>query len=204
MRRGRRVAPPPASAPRIPVGRALSLFLALSLGLPLAASARADELRAAAPDPDPRVQRARAVLEPFQARLQAALQDGIARGPEAAIDACRERAPAIAAEVAPPGVEIGRTSHKLRNPANAPRAWVAPLLAQAVAEPAAAKPQVVALGGGRVGYVEPIRLQPMCLLCHGETLAPPIAERVRALYRQDRAVGFRVDDLRGLFWVELP
>jgi hypothetical protein len=186
----------------------LVALLVLALALPLA-GARADAVRAPAVAPpaaaaDARAPRAAALLRAFQSRLQAALQEGLARGPEAAIDACRARAPAIAAELSPPGVEMGRTSHKLRNPANAPRPWVAPLLARAVADPASARPERVELGGGRIGYVEPIRLQPTCLLCHGEMLAPPLAARIRALYPQDQATGFRVGDLRGLFWVELP
>jgi hypothetical protein len=62
----------------------------------------------------------------------------------------------------------------------------------------------VDLGGGRVGYVEPIEVQPLCLACHGEALAEPVRARLEALYPHDRAVGFRAGDFRGLFWAELP
>ena len=147
--------------------------------------------------------RGAAVLAPFKTELQAALREGLERGPEHAIEVCRVRAPELAAEAAGPGVEIGRTSHRLRNPANAPRPWVAPLLAAFVADPAAAGPRTVSLPDGRTGYVEPIPTQAMCLVCHGETLAPAVQERLQALYPADEAVGFREGDLRGLFWAEL-
>ena len=54
-------------------------------------------------------------------RLMTAMQDG---GPGAAIEVCRDAAPKIAAEVSEEqGLTIGRTSHKLRNPENAPPSW---------------------------------------------------------------------------------
>lgn len=187
-----------SSAPaRAAAQRAASALLALALGaLPVAAAEAETDVEAAA--------RGAAAIAPFRAQLQAALQEGLAGGVENAIAVCRDRAPALAVEAAAPGVALGRTSHRLRNPANAPRAWVDPLLARAVAEAASARPAVVRLADGRVGYVEPIFVQPPCLACHGETIAPPIAARLRALYPEDRAVGFRAGDFRGLFWAELP
>jgi hypothetical protein len=62
----------------------------------------------------------------------------------------------------------------------------------------------VALPGERSGYVEPIGVQPLCLTCHGESLAPDLASRIEELYPADRAVGYRVGDLRGVFWAEFP
>ena len=46
----------------------------------------------------------------------------------AAIDACRVEAPRIAERVGAAGVAAGRTSHRLRNPANAPEPWMVPPL----------------------------------------------------------------------------
>jgi hypothetical protein len=149
--------------------------------------------------------RAAAVLKPFKQQLQQALREGLAEGPVEAIGACRLRAPEIAASLSKDGVRVGRTSHKLRNPANASPSWVAPVLARYLAEPKGARtPSSVALPDGRSGYVEPIVTQPLCLTCHGESIAPALAARIRALYPEDRATGFREGDLRGVFWVELP
>lgn len=146
--------------------------------------------------------RGRDTVAPFKSRLMAALQAGLAGGTDRAIDACRVEAPAIAAASGGPGVAVGRSSHRLRNPANAPRPWVQPLLDGFVAAPATAAPRAVALPGGGVGYVEPIVLQPLCVTCHGATLAPAVQARIAALYPADQATGFAPGDLRGLFWVE--
>jgi hypothetical protein len=148
-------------------------------------------------------ERGAAVVLPFKQQLMAALTAALAEGgPERAIDACRLRAPELAREASVAGASVGRTSHRLRNPANAPRAWVAPLLAAYVAGGAEDEPRAVRLPSGGVGYVEPILVAPPCLACHGEALAPAVEARIRASYPDDRATGFRAGDFRGLFWVE--
>lgn len=138
-----------------------------------------------------------------KAGLDAELAKG---GPVGAIDACGALAAAAAKDAAKDGVRVGRTSTKLRNPQNAPLPWVAPLLA--AAELAAARgesieAQVVPLQDGRLGYVSPITLQPVCLTCHGATLAPPIAEALKAKYPSDQATGYGDGAFRGFFWAEL-
>jgi hypothetical protein len=143
-----------------------------------------------------------ATLRPFKRELLAALTAGLADGAANAIDVCRLQAPALAAAAGGAGITVGRTSHKLRNPANAPRAWLEPLLAARLADPGDREPRTVSLPGGGSGYVEPIYVQPMCLACHGESLAPEVQAELGKLYPQDQATGFREGDFRGLFWVE--
>ena len=143
-----------------------------------------------------------AVVRPFKRELMAALTAGLADGAVSSIDVCRLQAPELAAAAGSATIEVGRTSHRLRNPANAPRAWVEPLLAAYLADPADREPRTVGLPGGGTGYVEPIQIQPMCLACHGERLAPAVRAELGRLYPQDRATGFREGDFRGLFWVE--
>ena len=41
----------------------------------------------------------------------------------------------------------------------------------------------------------------LCLQCHGEAIAPPVAEKISALYPDDKATGFREGDIRGAFVV---
>ncbi|RIL05388.1 MAG: hypothetical protein DCC71_10670 [Proteobacteria bacterium] len=175
--------------------RALVPFLSaasLVLAAPLAAAQE-----------DPRIARGAAAVAPFQQQLMAALQEGLAQGPEAAIDACRVRAPELARAASSGGVRVGRTSHKLRNPANAPAPWMKPLLAGYLASPADRRPHAVDLPDGRVGYVQPILVQAPCLVCHGESIAEPLRAKLAALYPHDRATGFREGDFRGVFWAEL-
>ena len=131
--------------------------------------------------------------------LAAALKKG---GPPAAIAVCAERAPAIAAELGDPTLRIGRTSHKLRNPRNAPPSWVAPLLAEYEKNPALTASERL-IGPGRIGYLEPIRTAAPCLACHGQALDASVEEALAKRYPNDRATGFAAGDLRGLFWVEV-
>jgi RND family efflux transporter MFP subunit len=148
---------------------------------------------------------AAAAVAALRDALGAALREALARGPEAALDACRDAAPRLAAEAARPGVRVGRTSHRLRNPANAPEAWLLPWL-EAYRRGESQRPfQTVDLGAEGTGYVEPIHLAPLCATCHGENVDAALLEAIRARYPDDEAVGFRVGELRGLFWaIEAP
>jgi len=151
---------------------------------------------------EPDVARGAKLLEPFKAELQQALRQGLARGPVEAITACQLRAPEIAKDLSQGNVRLGRTSHRLRNPANAPPSWVSPILEAYLANPSEQTPTTVRLPNEKSGYVEPIPLQPLCLACHGSALAPDVAARIDELYPEDQAVGFEVGELRGVFWIE--
>jgi len=133
--------------------------------------------------------------------LAGALREALAQGPDAAIDACRVEAPRLAREVGSAEIAVGRTSHRLRNPANAPEDWMRPLLEEfRQAEPQPGSFRTVDLGARGTGYVEPIYLQPLCATCHGENVDPALAERLRERYPTDQATGFRGGEFRGLFW----
>lgn len=176
------------------------------LGL-LGAVALAGQLGCAGPPPEvpaSEIDRARAALEPFQQELVATLMTALADGPAHAISVCRVRAPEIAEGLAVDGVEMGRTSHRLRNPSNAPRAWVEPLLAWYLEHPDAREGRAVRIDAATFGYVEPIELKPFCLSCHGPSVEPELYASIRELYPEDEAVGFHAGELRGLFWVSMP
>jgi hypothetical protein len=147
-------------------------------------------------------ERGRTVLEPFKEELKTALVEGLEAGPEETIDVCRVLAPEIAEEASSNGLKIGRTSHRLRNPENAPKPWMEPLLEKYLKTPDMSEPEVVRLEGGGIGYAEPIYVKPMCLACHGKTITTGVASRLDEHYPTDRARGFEEGDFRGLFWVE--
>ena len=144
------------------------------------------------------------ILAEYKQALQGALRSGLADGPVEAIAACRSEAPEIAAALSQDGVRVGRASHRLRNPDNAAPAWVEPILAAYLAEPANLEPRTVTVSADLSGYAEPIVLQPLCTTCHGTNIPAEVAARIDELYPQDRAVGFEAGDLRGVFWVEFP
>ncbi|MCP5200501.1 MAG: DUF3365 domain-containing protein [Gammaproteobacteria bacterium] len=145
-----------------------------------------------------------AALAPFKQRLMATLGAALAAGAPAAVERCRLEAPAIPAAVAAPGIRVGRASNRLRNPDNVAPPWAAPLLAAYLDGSAEPQPLVVAIDDAHWGYVEPILVKPMCLACHGVALGKAVAEAVRTRYPADRATGYAVGDLRGVFWAELP
>ncbi len=152
-------------------------------------------------EPSPQTAAARETIATLRGELQNALRSALPEGPEAAVGACQEQAPAIAARLQGGGVRVGRTSHRLRNPANAPEAWMLPFLDEfGSGEPQPGAWRSVRLGPRQVGVVEPIYLKPLCATCHGEQVQPALLESIRARYPEDRATGFRVGELRGLFW----
>ena len=133
----------------------------------------------------------------------AALSAGMEQGPDAAIEVCKIQAPAIALSVSSESVKIGRTTHKLRNPENAPKAWMQPLLESYLANPEQQEPMVVQIDKDTFGYVEPIFVKGKCLNCHGSELKPAVTAQLKKMYPGDQATGFAEGDFRGLFWVQM-
>jgi len=144
------------------------------------------------------------LLAPFKTNLKAALVKGMESGPVEAISACSVEARQISAELSVDGVVMGRSSHKLRNPENATPEWLAPVLRGFADGSSDLSPVALSIDDGRMGYVEPIMVQPMCLACHGDVLQPEVAAQIDASYPEDRATGFKAGDFRGVFWVEFP
>lgn len=124
------------------------------------------------------------------------------QGTAAAIRVCRDRAPAIASEVASrQRVRIGRTSLRLRNSDNTTPAWAAAHVAANIAAPA-----LLVGPEGQLGALYPIPLMPQCVQCHGpeEQLSAEVKSALKADYPSDHATGFAPGDLRGWFWIEVP
>lgn len=154
----------------------------------------------------PAVARAEAAMKALRERLSARLAAELsAAGPGSAVKVCRDEAPAISSEVAAQtGVEVGRTSARLRNAANAPRWWAAPIVEESREKRAADVSPVVLDLGDRVGVLRPIAVGSLCLACHGgpERIAPAVQAALEAAYPADQATGFGEGDLRGFFWAE--
>ncbi len=148
-------------------------------------------------------ERARAVLAPFKASLKEALLGALKDGPEKAVEVCASAAPSLARSAAKDGVTVGRTSSKLRNPDNAPKAWLGPVLAEFEKAPSGSETKkTVPLGGGRYGYAEAIWIQAPCLACHGAAVAPSVKAAL-SRYPKDAATGYALGELRGVFYAEI-
>ncbi|MBK1700706.1 Tll0287-like domain-containing protein [Thiococcus pfennigii] len=165
--------------------------------------------------PNPNVAEAKGIIQQFatelQGELQAAMQEG---GPVQAIEVCKERAPGIAEELsAQTGWTVGRTSLKTRNVAhNRPDPWEAEVLARFDARQAAGEDvQTMAYAevvdgedGKRFRFMKAIPTAEICLACHGQDVAPKVAEALDAAYPDDQARGYEVGEVRGAFSLSKP
>lgn len=152
--------------------------------------------------------RADTAIQALQAALIERLTDELgSEGPQGAIHVCRDEAQAITARAASEeGIAVGRTSHRLRNQANAPRPWLERLVADGAGKKYdEVHPTVVDLGD-RVGVVRPIGTLGICTQCHGGSgdVLPDVREAIVEAYPDDEAVGFSIGDLRGWAWAEAP
>ena len=156
----------------------------------------------------PAISRADLVIVEMHGAVLRELSDALARrGPTGGFSFCHLDATAIIQRMgATDGTVAGRTSDRLRNPANAPRAWAAPLVAAHAGQRAASVEGFAVDLGDRVGVLRPMVEQAMCASCHGteKQLAPGVDIVRRQRYPADRAVGFRDGDIRGWYWVEMP
>jgi hypothetical protein len=156
----------------------------------------------------PAISRAELVVVAMQSAVLQELRDSLSRrGPANSLAFCHVEVTAILQRVSRlEGIAAGRTSDRLRNPANAPRLWAAPLVAAHAGGRARGVDGYVVDLGDRIGVMRPIVEQPMCGGCHGtaDQLAPGVTSVLRARYPSDRAIGFSDGEIRGWFWVEMP
>lgn len=148
----------------------------------------------------------KALMGGLKTQLKAALKEG---GPVKALSVCKQVAPKISADVSSSSAfEVGRTSLKVRNPANAPddfeRAALETFAAQLKdgANPKTLETSaVVATGDGKVfRYLKaiPMSAKP-CAACHGSEIKSEVKAAIDELYPEDQAVGFKPGELRGAF-----
>jgi hypothetical protein len=141
-------------------------------------------------------------LKPLKQNLMKTLKGAMkAHGPIGAVGACNIDAPKIATNASSKTYTVGRSSMKYRNEGNKPKSWMVPVL-EGYEKSKSKKGQVVRLKSGNHAYVEPIYVQGVCLSCHGPKLMPKLDEKVSKLYPQDKALGYKLNDFRGIFWVE--
>ncbi len=161
-------------------------------------------------------ERSRALADQLMSELKTELGKAMQQGgPVAAVAVCKSRAPEIAARLsASSGAEVSRTALRLRNPVNAPDDLERAVMQGFAAElssglPAATAPPEAILEsrsarGIERRYLRAIVMQPVCLACHGASLAPELEMAIAHDYPQDTATGFETGQLRGAVTVRWP
>ena len=144
----------------------------------------------------------------LKGKLQAAMKSG---GPIKAMTVCNEQAPLIAKKLSDKsGWDIHRTSLKAR--ATKPDAWETQIMQSFEQRhtdgdkfKSLFNQDVVEVNGKPTfRFMQAIETKGICLTCHGENIAPEIANKIKQLYPNDMAIGFKQGDIRGAFSIIQP
>ncbi len=153
-------------------------------------------------------EQSRDIIKTFSTRLQDALQQAMANGgPVNAIDICKVKAPAIAAELSTDGWVVRRTSLKVRNPLNAPDNFERKILKDFANKKASgwavenlAYYKMREYGdASEFRYMKAIPTKAICLTCHGENIPADVRQKLNTAYPDDQAQGYQEGDIRGAF-----
>lgn len=192
------------------------MALALALALGACADARTPE-PTAEPWPTPEQETlasekgaaaADALVGTLIGHLTAALDSA---GPEGAIDFCATEALLLTADAVATmqGIDIKRTSTRVRNPANAPDSLEALALAyfeeQLGATGALPTAWIQPEGDAALRYYRPLVVNQLCVQCHGPmgALSPAVLAALDERYPDDEATGYLAGDFRGLIRVRV-
>ncbi len=165
--------------------------------------------------PEQEIKLARAVARKYGDKLKDALHEATqGGGPANGIAVCHDKADQIATALsAESNMIVGRTSLKLRNPNNAPDNWELAVLKQFEARKEQGEPaekleffSVIDDDQGQqtFRYMKAIPTAAPCLACHGEHIDPEVDSKLKALYPNDKARGFKEGELRGAFTIAKP
>ena len=149
-------------------------------------------------------QQARGLVQQFATELKPRLKEALAAGgPTHAIEVCASEAPRIADALSEQsGWAVRRVSLRARNASRAtPDDWERGILEQfdqrQAAGETAADLRASATSGGSYRYMQAQGVEGVCLVCHGESLAPAIAETLEQYYPDDAATGYSMGQVRG-------
>ncbi|WP_297807964.1 DUF3365 domain-containing protein [uncultured Methylophaga sp.] len=184
--------------------RVLPTLLTLLLSVPLSLQANNDAQQEFE-------QQAAVAIKEFASSLKNALMEAMKDGgPIESIAVCNLVAPTIAAEMSKKyGMEIGRTSLRVRNPANEADVWETSVLQQfqnrlnggeAIQKLTFSEKVETELGSNR-RMMKAIPTDKLCLSCHGSKIAEPVQAMIDQYYPEDMATGFKLGDIRGAFTV---
>jgi hypothetical protein len=164
------------------------------------------------------IKEAPAALRPAIARADlmiATMHDSVLReladtfeagGADKAILSCHIESTFVAQRLGREGIAAGRTSDRLRDPTNAPRPWATDLVKANAGRMTRDVEGFAVDLGDKVGVLLPISHRPICANCHGpaDGLSAGVRRELKDRYPVDKALGFKVGEIRGWYWLEMP
>ncbi len=130
-------------------------------------------------------------------------------GLDSAIYACKLKANPIIDSVArAEGISIQRIAKRRRNNENQPNKeekHLIKLMERAQSANEKLNPFTFLIDSTTIAYYHPILIQPLCLSCHGEpgvSMQESTYETILDAYPMDKAIGYKLNDLRGLWAIK--
>lgn len=131
------------------------------------------------------------------------------KGTENALAFCSNKAIALTDSMAASlDAKVKRVSDRNRNPknkANAAELAYIESAKEALSNGEKILPQLTTIGNQEIGYY-PIMTSQMCMQCHGQKnkeVVPATLAKIEQLYPKDLATGYKVNELRGIWVVEM-
>jgi len=155
----------------------------------------------------PSIARADLMIAGLHASVLRELGDALdTGGADKAILSCHIESVLVSQRLAREGVAAGRTSDRLRSPTNRPQPWAAPLVAANAGRMARDVDGFAVDLGDKVGILRPIAQRSVCASCHGpaEGLSPAVRRELAERYPADKALNFKIGEIRGWYWLEIP
>lgn len=149
------------------------------------------------------------IRDTVQAALKANLVNAMKNGgPSNAVRFCNlEAMPLTNSYSEKYSTEVKRVSDKNRNPSNTPNAKELEVIGDfkrslEVGQPLS--PKIAIDAEGKKNYYAPIFTGGVCLSCHGnpKNMQPELISTIDSLYPQDKAKGYAIDELRGIWSVK--
>ena len=135
-------------------------------------------------------------------------------GPIGALEYCNVVALDITKELSDAlQLTVSRTSLKTRNKKNIPDDWEQKSLSVFTAQYIAGAEiknmyfhEIVTTNNNDRIYrfIKPIPTGKVCLTCHGSNISSDLAHKIKELYPDDKAVDFKLGEIRGAFSVTIP
>lgn len=144
------------------------------------------------------------IITQFGSELKVRLSTGLKTGgPVDAISVCTLQAPIIASRLSRlNGAKVQRVSARFRNPLNKPAPWQREILEFLEHNPYASNSVYMPASDGKTRYASGIKMDGLCLSCHGSSIATEVSDELAESYPFDLATGYQLNELRGIFSVE--